>query len=104
MPYKANQKTNFPELSHTKHQPSTWAISGSDKSAECAYIGSSDSLGDSYGGVSDDVNVRMDDPFNDFKSYDAEPKGSAPQSGEGLNASSKPEGEGLEPEKDDFYS
>ena len=95
MPYTANKKSSFPELTHTKHQPSAKSFKSSDPDSEPAYIGSSGSLGADFGHVSSS-NERMNDPFSDPYDYNQEPKGSAPGSGEGINAASKPEGKGLE--------
>jgi hypothetical protein len=103
MPYTEKQVKKFPEPYGARADlvPGADSWKDSDASCEPQYIGSSADV--EWGNASDDVNVRMGDPFNDAYAYDAEPKGSSPQSGEGINAPNKPEGAGLEPENPDFY-
>lgn len=81
--------------------PGVYSFKSADKSAAPDYIGSSEAVG--YGHEADVAGVRMGDPFSDPYDYSAEPTGSSPQSGEGVNAPNKPEGAGLEPENSDFY-
>lgn len=88
----------FPEPcgARSELEPSVFSWKSSDKSAEPAYIGSSERVGGS-GHESDVAGVRGEWPWASCE-FDAEPLGSAPQSGEGINAASKPEGRDLTPE------
>lgn len=97
MPYTGGQKTNFPELTHTKHQPSAFSIDSSDGDAEATHIPSSKSLGSVHGHISGDE--RMNNPWQARFEPGDEPLGSAPGSGEGVNAGSKPEGRDIRPER-----
>jgi len=88
MPYTSKAVTSFPEKPRSNQ--------GADEDGKARHFKSSQSFG--YG--HEDGPERMDHPFNDPWCYgDAEPKGSAPQSGEGINASSKPQGRDIKPER-----
>lgn len=88
----------FPEPygSRKELEPNVFSFRSSDKSAEPAYIASSERVGGS-GHESDVAGVRGEWPWASCE-FDAEPVGSAPQSGEGVNAASKPEGRDVMPE------
>jgi hypothetical protein len=87
MPFTNHQVKTFPEKPRSDH--------GADEEGKARHFKSSQSFG--YG--HEESSERMDHPFNDPWSHDETPCGSAPASGEGINASSKPQGRDIKPER-----
>jgi len=84
----------FPEVTGDRNElvPGVYSFKSSDSSCAPAYIGSSEAVG---AGHEDGGSYRGNNPWNDPFEPSEEPRGSAPGSGEGINAASKPEGSGV---------